>query len=108
MPLAPTGVTTFAAQHPTFDGRGVLIAILDSGIDPTIPGLGLTTTGDRKILDLRDFSGEGRVALTRLTPVGDTVVIAGQRLGGFSHVRSIDADGPWYGGSIAELSLGDP
>jgi len=38
MPLAPTGVTTFAAQHPTFDGRGVLIAILDSGIDPTIPG----------------------------------------------------------------------
>ena len=108
MPLAPTGVTTFAAQHPMFDGRGVLIAILDSGIDPTIPGLGLTTTGDRKILDLRDFSGEGRVALTRLTPVGDTVVIAGQRLGGFSHVRSIDADGPWYGGSIAELSLGDP
>ena len=108
MPLAPTGVATFAAQHPNYDGRGVLIAILDSGIDPTIPGLGLTTTGDRKILDLRDFSGEGRVALTRLTPVGDTVVIAGRRLGGFSHVRSMDADGPWYGGSIAELPLGDP
>lgn len=108
MPLAPTGVLAFAAQHPTFDGRGVLIAILDSGIDPTIPGLGLTTTGDRKILDLRDFSGEGRIALTRLTPTGDTIIIGGQRLAGFTHVRSMDADGPWYGGSIAELSLGDP
>jgi len=108
MPLAPTGVTSFAVQHPTYDGRGVLIAILDSGIDPGIPGLGLTSTGDRKILDLRDFSGEGRIALTRLAPAGDTAVIAGRRLGGFSHVRSMDADGPWYGGSIAELSLGDP
>jgi subtilisin family serine protease len=108
MPLAPTGVLTFAAQHPTFDGRGVLIAILDSGIDPAIPGLGVTTTGDRKILDVRDFSGEGRIALTRLTPVADTVVIAGRRLAGFTHVRSMDADGPWYGGWIAELSLGDP
>ncbi len=29
-------------------------------------------------------------------------------MGGFSHVRSIDVDGPWYGGSIAELALGDP
>jgi subtilisin family serine protease len=108
MPLAPTGVTTFALQHPTYDGRGVLIAILDSGIDPTIPGLGFTTTGDRKILDLRDFSGEGRIALTRLMPVGDTVAVAGQRLGGFSHVRSMDVDGPWYGGSMAEQVLGDP
>lgn len=108
MPLAPTGVPSFSDQHPTYDGRGVLIAILDSGIDPSIPGLGLTSTGERKILDLRDFSGEGRITLTRLTPSGDTVVIAGRRLGGFSHVRSMDVDGPWYGGSIAELSLGDP
>ena len=108
MPLAPTGVPDFALAHPTYDGRGVLIAILDSGIDPTIPGLGLTSTGDRKILDLRDFSGEGSVALAKLTPRGDTVVIAGHPLGGFSHVRSMDADGPWYGGSIAEINLGDP
>jgi len=71
MPLAPTGVTDFARQYPTYDGRGVLIAILDSGIDPTIPGLGITSTGDRKILDLRDFSGEGSIALTRLTTKGD-------------------------------------
>lgn len=108
MPLGQTGVTDFARAHPTWDGRGVLIAILDSGIDPGIPGLGATSTGERKILDLRDFSGEGRIALTRLTPNGDTVTIAGRRLTGFSHVRAMDADGPWFGGYIAEDGLGDP
>ncbi len=108
MPLAATGVTDFALQHPTYDGRGVLIAILDSGLDPTIPGLRLTSTGDAKVLDVRDFSGEGRIALTRITPVGEAAVIAGHRLGGFSHVRSMNATGPWYGGVIAELPLGNP
>ena len=108
MPLGQTGVTDFARAHPTWDGRGVLIAILDSGIDPSIPGLGVTTTGERKILDLRDFSGEGRIPLTRLAPNGDTITIAGRRLSGFSHVRAMDADGPWFGGYIAEEGLGDP
>src|SRR6059036_2546643 len=34
MPLKSTGVDQFRAAHPTYDGRGVLIAILDTGIDP--------------------------------------------------------------------------
>ena len=36
---------------------------LDSGIDAGVAGLANTTTGERKILDLRDFSGEGRITL---------------------------------------------
>jgi len=63
MPLEPTGVTRFRRALPEADGRGVLIAILDSGLDPSIPGLDRTSTGERKVLDVRDFSGEGRVAL---------------------------------------------
>ena len=51
MPVAPTGVPQFLKLHPTYDGRGVLIAILDSGLDPAIPGLGSTSTGERKNLD---------------------------------------------------------
>ena len=74
MPLAPTGIPEFLKAHPTYDGRGVLIAILDSGLDPAIPGLDSTTTGERKILDLRDFSGEGHIALAPVTPVGRLVV----------------------------------
>ena len=107
MPLAATGVERFRRTHPASDGRGVLIAILDSGIDPGVEGLARTSNGDPKILDLRDFSGEGRVALARVAPSGDTVVVAGHRLAGFSRVRALDADGPWYAGALAELPLGD-
>src|SRR5512135_2046151 len=34
MPLASAGITAFRLAHPTFDGRGILLAILDSGVDP--------------------------------------------------------------------------
>jgi subtilisin family serine protease len=108
MSLASTGVDAFRRAHPTADGRGVLIAILDTGIDPSVPGLTTTTTGERKILDLRDFSGEGTVALARVTPRGDTVDVAGRRLGGFGRVVALNAAGPYYAGFLAELPLGDP
>ncbi len=105
MPLASTGVTRFHAQHPAYDGRGVLIAILDSGIDPRVAGLLLTSTGAPKILDLRDFSREGRVALTALTPSGDKASIGGQTLSGAGRIARV-ATGTWYGGVLREIALG--
>jgi len=65
-----TGVTAFALQHPSWDGRGVLIAILDGGVDPGIQGLTTLSTGGRKILDIRDFSGEGRIPLQPSSEAG--------------------------------------
>ena len=38
MPLANTGVDRFIERDPTYDGRGVVIGILDSGIDLGLPG----------------------------------------------------------------------
>jgi tripeptidyl-peptidase II len=108
MALGATGVRAFRTANPGWDGRGVLIAILDSGIDPTVPGLSVTSTGERKVLDLRDFSGEGRVKLEPVTARNDTVVVAGRRLGGFGRVAALDADGPWWGGAVRELVLGEP
>ncbi|HXE56474.1 MAG TPA: S8 family serine peptidase, partial [Gemmatimonadales bacterium] len=105
--LGSTRVREFRRSHPTYDGRGVLIAILDSGIDPTVPGLQRTSTGERKILDLRDFSGEGAVVLTPLEPRGDTVAVAGRRLLGFGRVAEVAA-GPAFGGLVAEIPLGEP
>src|SRR5207244_2089521 len=83
MPLRSTGVEQFRAKHPTYDGRGVLMAILDTGVDPAVPGLIVTSAGAPKILDLRDFSGEGRVALSPVAPAADgTVAVGGRKLVG--------------------------
>ncbi len=108
MPLASTGVDRFLRAQPEADGRGVLIGILDTGIDPGVPGLLTTSTGSPKILDLRDFSDEGAVPLARVVPAGDSIEIGGRRLGGFGRVVALNAAGPYYAGTIAELPLGPP
>ncbi|MGH7532931.1 MAG: hypothetical protein ACREL4_06550, partial [Gemmatimonadales bacterium] len=107
MPLASTGIPAFRQAHPTGDGRGVLIAILDGGIDPGQGGLATTTNGLPKLLDLRDFSGEGQVVLTPVTPTADSVTVAGHTLAGFSRVRGVNGSGPWYAGTLQESALGE-
>src|SRR5829696_4271885 len=51
MPIRDTGAAAFTAAHPTWDGRGTTIGIVDSGIDLDHPALSTTTTGERKITD---------------------------------------------------------
>ena len=101
MPLRSTGVDVFRGAHPTYDGRGVIIAILDSGIDAGAPGLVGTSTGGPKILDLRDFSGEGRVELTPVAPED-------VRLAGAARIGRLTAATTWYTGVFRELPLGPP
>ncbi len=106
LPLASLGVDTFLLRHPLFDGRGVLIGILDSGVDPGVPGLTSTTTGQPKVLDLRDFSGEGRIELVPLDRhSADTVIIGGRAVVGVSRIARL-ASRPYYGGTLRELPLG--
>lgn len=108
MPLAETGVASFLSANPSWDGRGVLIGILDSGIDAGVAGFDSTSAGRPKLLDLRDFSGEGRIGLSPVTPAGDSILAAGSRLGGFGRVRGFAASGPWYAGVLRERGLGEP
>lgn len=51
LPVGETGAASFAAAHPEWDGRGVTIGVLDSGVDLDHPALATTTTGERKIVD---------------------------------------------------------
>src|SRR5881397_1484717 len=107
MPLRSTGVEQFRAKHTTYDGRGVLIAILDTGVDPAVPGLIVTSAGAPKILDLRDFSGEGRVALSPVVPTADgTVAVGGRKLVGGGRIRRLTTGTTWYAGMFRELPLG--
>ena len=109
MPLRSTGVDVFRATHPTYDGRGVIIAILDSGIDAGVAGLIGTSTGGPKLLDLRDFSGEGRIELTPVAPEADgRVRVNGALLAGAARIGRLTAATTWYAGVFRELPLGPP
>src|SRR5467141_3889864 len=102
MPVKSAGVDVFHAIHPTYDGRGVLIAILDSGIDPNVPGLIATSTGAPKIIELRDFSGEGRVALAAFPAPTESAMKGAARIG------RLTTSTTWYRGVFRELPLGRP
>ena len=51
MPIGDTGASQFMAAHPTWDGRGVTIGILDLGVSLDHPSLLTTSTGERKVVD---------------------------------------------------------
>ena len=58
------GAHTFTSEHPTWDGRGVVVAVLDTGVDMGVIGLKTLPSGGPKVIDVRDFSGQGVVTLS--------------------------------------------
>ena len=61
LPKKITEVAAFLEKHPSFDGRNIKIAVLDSGVDPGAPGLKTTSQGLPKVIDILDATGSGDV-----------------------------------------------
>ena len=74
LPKDDLGVTRFLQEHPAADGRGVIVAILDTGIDLHHPGLLRTPDGKRKILDVFDATDNGLVELPEEVTTADSVL----------------------------------
>ena len=74
LPTDETGSVDFKKKNPKYDGRGITIGIMDSGVDIDHPALAKTTTGERKIVDwvtatdpLLENDGSWRAMLTAVT-----------------------------------------
>ncbi|KAI6696314.1 hypothetical protein NL676_016433 [Syzygium grande] len=85
MPKKEIGADRFVEERPEYDGRGAVIAIFDSGVDPAAAGLQVTSDGKPKILDVLDCTGSGDI---------DT-----------SNVVKADANGSIRGASGAALTV---
>lgn len=57
LPKDETESQKFVKKYTEYDGRGVTVAVLDTGVDPSAAGLQKTTDGKIKIVNLIDCSG---------------------------------------------------
>ena len=61
MPKEETNAADFLSHNPAFDGRGIIIGILDTGVDVGAIGLQHTTDNKPKVIDVLDCTGSGDV-----------------------------------------------
>jgi len=108
------GAAAWTKANPTWDGRGVVIAILDTGVDVSVPGLTSLPQGGVKMLDARDFTGQGDIALTKAeigteagkaTLRGTTKKAGAIVLTGHDTLSAKPADGVYWIGGFDEKRL---
>jgi tripeptidyl-peptidase-2 len=64
VPNTETTAKSFIEKYPTYDGRGVVVAVLDSGVDGSLACFQKTTDGKPKVLQQIDCSGAGDVDIS--------------------------------------------
>jgi tripeptidyl-peptidase-2 len=95
--LGACGIDEYLKAHPTYDGRGTIIAILDDGVDPGIAGLLETSEGKKKVIDVQDFGGTGDLYWEPADRDVDKLIFNGKVvLTGFEKVHANAYDGKYY------------
>ena len=103
------GANHFVKAHPTYDGRGVVIIVCDTGVDMGVDGLQKTSIGETKVIDARDFSGQGDVFLEEAvqdTVDGENALKVGtHHLTGFESLTYQPNDSVYWIGIIDEYEM---
>ncbi|XP_063705475.1 tripeptidyl-peptidase 2 [Culicoides brevitarsis] len=108
VPKNETGVLSFLAKHPEFNGKNVTIAIFDSGVDAQSSGLRNVPGGDVKVVERFDCSGCGDVDTSKkvqITPEGTIQGLSGRNLRIPDNFKALNPSGEYRVGlkSFADL-----
>lgn len=99
----------FIAQNPKYDGRGVVIFVLDNAVDPLVPGLTTTSTSEVKVIDMQDFSNQTVLSLTEAKKEqfnGKEILTDDNiKLYGWDKLSLKPKDGKYYIASLDENSM---
>jgi len=64
LPKTETKASSFLTKYPSYNGKDIIIGILDTGVDPGAIGLSvLPDGGDRKLIHVADCTGSGDVKM---------------------------------------------
>eukprot|EP01083_Nonionella_stella_P094888 266343_1 len=77
MPKRLTQAFEFLEKYPEFDGTGIRVAVVDTGVDPSAEGLVVNPNGSRKFFDFIDSTGSGDVDTSVVADIDESSMVVG-------------------------------